>query len=473
MPPPPPTGPAAPQGMPQGPPQGMQPPPQQQPPQPGPGQISTMDRQRMQPPTPEIPPLIRRPEPPGTAQPTGVQAPPAEARPELAGGQNDVPQLSKAITDWVNEPSPLAFMAGRLYSANQPKQGMEAFVAWQQEKQKKLELATQSIKAISEFKGSMPPREFNRIGVKLLKATYPFLQSVPDELLKSDMTYEVRTMADQYGNVQANVITVPGQKPEIQKAGTMEKIEGAVGRDTGRAMSAEDYMGVTRAQSTQINLGEKEGYDFRKRNREVYLGRVDKLADKAEGSRAGLLRLVRMRDLLDKGAGGIWGLVAAKATPYLEALGVDVRKYDLQNMKTYEVLAAFLAGGARIQLGMVGQMSDRDMQRLDAVKAGGTTGIEAAKEILESYYKSQAQDILRYNKVVDDIAESDKDSPWRKVDLPKWKWEYTIDDGEEGSSAAAPSKLGPPKEGEERDFWEGGRLIRKKRSNGVWTPIGR
>lgn len=457
MPPPPPTGPAPPQGMPQGPPQGMQPPPQQQ--------IPPL-LQRPQPPTPEIPPLIRRPEPPGTAQPTGVQAPPAEARPELAGGQNDVPQLSKAITDWVNEPSPLAFMAGRLYSANQPKQGMEAFVAWQQEKQKKLELATQSIKAISEFKASMPPREFNRIGVKLLKATYPFLQSVPDELLKSDMTYDVRTMSDKYGNVQANVITVPGSKPEIQKAGLTEKIEGAFGRDTGKALSAEDYMGISKTQQTQINIGDKEAADFRKASYGAFLGSLVKEREGARNNANAIMRLNTMDTLLNEGAGGKFGQFASSVIPYIEAVIPGVRKWAAENKidlgiyRMYEVLAQALGGSMREQIVGIGPVTEFEQKLLIKVNAGGDSGVDAARQLI-AYYRKQAMPIIdNYNQSVDWARRKDADSPWQRVEIPVYEYQSS------GGRTEA-------QEGEEREFWEGGRLIRKRRSNGIWTPIGK
>ncbi len=114
----------------------------------------------------------------------------------------------------------------------------------------------------------------------------------------------------------------------------------------------------------------------------------------AETAVKNLEKIDRMMALIDKGAGGVKGELLAKINKVTDIL----RRTSPEDAK-YNTLKAELrgfAGTLRLQLGLVGQTSDRDVAIMYE-SAGGNSPAESQKAILSGYRQGYEQDVTNYN----------------------------------------------------------------------------
>lgn len=101
-----------------------------------------------------------------------------------------------------------------------------------------------------------------------------------------------------------------------------------------------------------------------------------------------------MLALIDKGAGGVSGELLAKINK-----AADIFRTTSPDDAKYNELKARLrgfAGTLRLQLGLVGQTSDRDVAIMYEA-AGGNSPAESQKAILGGYRQGYMQDVTNYN----------------------------------------------------------------------------
>ena len=114
----------------------------------------------------------------------------------------------------------------------------------------------------------------------------------------------------------------------------------------------------------------------------------------AETAVKNVQKIDRMLNLIDSGAGGVKGELLAKINKVADL----VRTTPPEDAK-YNTLKAELrgfAGQLRLQLGLIGQTSDRDVAIMYEA-AGGMSPAESQKAILEGYKQGYMQDIDNYN----------------------------------------------------------------------------
>ena len=105
-------------------------------------------------------------------------------------------------------------------------------------------------------------------------------------------------------------------------------------------------------------------------------------------------KIDRMLALIDKGAGGVKGELLAKANKIADALRVTPPEDAKYNTLKAELRG--FAGQLRLQLGLVGQTSDRDAAIMYE-SAGGNSPAESQKAILSGYRQAYEQDVINYN----------------------------------------------------------------------------
>jgi len=114
----------------------------------------------------------------------------------------------------------------------------------------------------------------------------------------------------------------------------------------------------------------------------------------AETAVKNVQKIDRMLDLIDRGAGGVKGEVLAKINKVADVM----RRTPPEDAK-YNTLKAELrgfAGQLRLQLGLIGQTSDRDVAIMYEA-AGGASPAESQKAIIGGYRQAYLQDINVYN----------------------------------------------------------------------------
>lgn len=142
-----------------------------------------------------------------------------------------------------------------------------------------------------------------------------------------------------------------------------------------------------KSSGTALSFGEKEAI----RAMGKQLPKTQALARTAEKN---IQKIERMEALIDRGAGGVRGDLMAKinkVTDLFRRTSPDDAKY---NVLKSEMIG--LAGSLRLQLGLVGQTSDRDVQIMQ--EAGGMgTPAESQKALMNGYKQGFMQDIDNYN----------------------------------------------------------------------------
>ncbi len=114
----------------------------------------------------------------------------------------------------------------------------------------------------------------------------------------------------------------------------------------------------------------------------------------AETAVKNIQKIDRMIDLINRGAGGVRGELIARINKVADMM----RRTSPEDAK-YNTLKAELrgfAGQLRLQLGLVGQTSDRDVAIMYEA-AGGSNPAESQRAILNGYRQGFLQDILNYN----------------------------------------------------------------------------
>lgn len=130
---------------------------------------------------------------------------------------------------------------------------------------------------------------------------------------------------------------------------------------------------------------------------------MPKLKDEAIQAGSGVERIDTMLDLINRGAGGRTGQLKAAIGPYAEMIGIKSK--GMSDAQLYETMAKTIGGSMRLQIVGPGQVSNYENQLLQKISGGGSTGTDAAKELLQ-YYKSQAENKINdYNASVDSVSE--------------------------------------------------------------------
>jgi hypothetical protein len=114
-----------------------------------------------------------------------------------------------------------------------------------------------------------------------------------------------------------------------------------------------------------------------------------------------------MIKLIDQGAGGVRGEIISKINKV-----VDVMRTTPPEDAKYNTLKAKLrgfAGTLRLQLGLIGQTSDRDVAIMYEA-AGGMSPAESQKAILQGYRQAYEQDVTNYNSDAQAYSEYSKAS---------------------------------------------------------------
>lgn len=137
----------------------------------------------------------------------------------------------------------------------------------------------------------------------------------------------------------------------------------------------------------------------------------------AETASKNVQKIDRMLSLIDKGAGGVRGELLAKINKVADVM----RRTSPEDAK-YNQLKAELrgfAGTLRLQLGLVGQTSDRDVAIMYEA-AGGMAPAESQKAILNGYRQGYMQDVTNYNSDAEAYSGYSKASKdlYRPVSIP-------------------------------------------------------
>jgi len=121
---------------------------------------------------------------------------------------------------------------------------------------------------------------------------------------------------------------------------------------------------------------------------------MPKTKSAAEIANKNVQKIDRMISLIDQGAGGVKGELLAKVNKVADALRVTPPEDAKYNTLKAELRG--FAGQLRLQLGLVGQTSDRDVAIMYE-SAGGNSPAESQKAILNGYRDGYLQDITNYN----------------------------------------------------------------------------
>jgi hypothetical protein len=105
-------------------------------------------------------------------------------------------------------------------------------------------------------------------------------------------------------------------------------------------------------------------------------------------------KIERMEALIDRGAGGVRGELIAKINKVADLFRRTSPEDAKYNVLKSEMIG--LAGSLRLQLGLIGQTSDRDVQIMQEA-AGMGTPAESQKALMEGYKQGFMQDIDNYN----------------------------------------------------------------------------
>jgi len=114
-------------------------------------------------------------------------------------------------------------------------------------------------------------------------------------------------------------------------------------------------------------------------------------------------KIDRMEKLVESGAGGVRGDLLAKIIKVADVFSVTSPEDAKYNVLQAEMLG--LAGSLRLQLGLIGQTSDRDFKAMQSA-AGMRTPAESQKALLEGYKQGFMQDIDNYNSDTDAYYEA-------------------------------------------------------------------
>jgi len=166
-----------------------------------------------------------------------------------------------------------------------------------------------------------------------------------------------------------------------RKFGIMEKNSNTLARNAETAAKRAVSSG------SQLTFAEKEVI----RAMGKQLPKTQTLARTAEKN---IQKIDRMEGLIASGAGGVRGDLLAKinkAADLFRRTSPEDAKY---NRLKSEMMG--LAGSLRLQLGLVGQTSDRDVQIMQEA-AGMGTPAESQKALMEGYKQGFMQDINNYN----------------------------------------------------------------------------
>jgi hypothetical protein len=137
----------------------------------------------------------------------------------------------------------------------------------------------------------------------------------------------------------------------------------------------------------------------------------------AETATKNIMKIDRMLALIDKGAGGVKGELIAKINKVADVLRTTSPEDAKYNTLKSELRG--FAGQLRLQLGLIGQTSDRDVQIMYEA-AGGGTPAESQRAIIQGYRQGYMEDINNYNS---DAEAYSKYSPaggtlYRQINVP-------------------------------------------------------
>lgn len=208
-----------------------------------------------------------------------------------------------------------------------------------------------------------------------------------------------------YGNPNTGEITemaAPPPRSAAEKDNPFNSWKEAFIESTGRKPNPKEVMDWHRSGGVNVNIGDQSG----KLDVKVAEGAIAKLPElrkDASLAKSGVAKIEKMFTLLDAGAGGKMGQVRALIAPYAEALGISSR--EMNDAKTYEVLARTIGGSMRMEIVGPGQVSNYENQLLQTVSGGGANGIAAARELLNFYRNEGLRKIGDYNDMVDSVSQ--------------------------------------------------------------------
>jgi len=387
-------------------------------------------------PPPQMPPPVAQPPDFSLGAPTQVPGggpmfptsfdqggPPIEEEERIGPEPMNMDPMSQAVNGYLNAPNQYVVLSALLMKSQNTKGAMEMYAKAIEEKKLRVDTIKTAMELIPKY-----IEMFGEEGVKVLAATYPFLRSVPPEVIEKAAGSDVDIKTDNYGNPVA-IITQSRGQTDIRGAGDLEVYAAGVGKEKERAGLPKDMQSVTpeellllkRSSATNVNVGDKFDYDLAKENMKAFIGTLKPLQEEARNAIGGLQRLSQMEKLLDEGAGGKWGQIVANVAPYAEMFGMDMSKHA--GKKAYEVIATGLQGTLRKEL-MSGQTSDYENRLLASINAGGDSGIDAARKIIKLYREGGEDKIRRYNSSVKGVTkklrEKDKDAfvGWEEYEIP-------------------------------------------------------
>jgi len=153
--------------------------------------------------------------------------------------------------------------------------------------------------------------------------------------------------------------------------------------------------------STTVNVSPQGKLDIE--TAKTVIHSMPKLQEEAVTASTGLIRLNRMTELIQAGAGGKVGQLKAALAPWAEAAGIDSASFN--EAQEYELLATTLQGSFRLAMVGSGQVSDYEQRLLSKINAGGNAAIPAAKELINFYRKQGMMKINNYNKTSEALSE--------------------------------------------------------------------
>ena len=177
-----------------------------------------------------------------------------------------------------------------------------------------------------------------------------------------------------------------------------------------RRLGLMERIAAGKAEGKQLGFADKEA--LRAMGKQLPKSKI--AADTASKN---VQKIDRMLGLIDKGAGGVRGELLAKINKAADLLRVTPPEDAKYNQLKAELRG--FAGTLRLQLGLIGQTSDRDVAIMYEA-AGGMSPAESQKAILSGYRQGYMQDVTNYNSDAEAYGEY---SPagrnlFRKVNVP-------------------------------------------------------